>query len=104
MTNETNETNETMRPDVQAYLIQAAVSIAESQGFVPADEAAMMEWMRANRVAICEKAKELQWALLEKYTKQEARVKSILSTRVWVQVQRDELRRKEVQAYEAALA
>ncbi len=94
---------ETMRTDVQAYLVQAGINVAKREGFQPESMEQMTEWMQRNRVAICEEACDLQAALLEKLTKQQDRITSIMSMRVWATVQRQELRRKEMEAYTQAL-
>ena len=99
----TTPTTETMRPDVQAYLIQATTTLAQQQGFTPQSVEQMGEWMQSNHQAICKEAQRLQDALLEKLTKHQDRVTSILSARVWATVQRQELHRKEMEAYNRAL-
>ena len=55
-----------MRPEIQAYMVQASVEIAKKQGFVPANENEVGCWMMNNREAIVRRAIELQWDLLDK--------------------------------------
>lgn len=45
-------------PDVAAYLVQAAIQIAEEQGFQPENEEAMRQWLQANTQAVGERAQE----------------------------------------------
>ena len=53
--------------DVEAYLIGAAVRMAEEQGLGTATERAMMEWISNNHVAICERARQDMHNLLMKF-------------------------------------
>lgn len=92
-----------IRPDVQAYLIQAGINVAKREGFQPQSIEQMAKWMQRNHVAICEEARSLQSALLEKITKQQDRITDIFSVRVWTTIQRQNLRESEIMAYEEAL-
>ncbi len=89
--------------DVKAYIAQAATIVAQEQNFIPENEASMLDWLILNRVAIMQKASALQSELLEKITKQQDKVTRILSTRVWSEINRRELNRRENLEYNAIL-
>jgi hypothetical protein len=88
--------DEQMRPDVQAYMIQAAIEIANKANFTPASEAEMEEWLVSNREAICKRSIELQWDLLNKLVKNgnTKRVGLILCAQVWKTVNIEQIRKQ----------
>jgi len=92
----------TIPEDVKAYMTQAATEIAKEQGFVPENENVMTEWLMTNRVAICERASKLMWALLEKMKQPE--VTSVLSASTWARVRNSENNRIANRAINDALA
>jgi hypothetical protein len=84
----------TMRPEIQAYMVQASVEIAKKQGFVPADENDVGCWMMNNREAIVKRAIEIQWSLLDrlgKNRKAKDALVTILSAQVWLAANQDKV-------------
>ena len=85
---------ERMRPEIQAYMVQAAVEIAKKQKFVPANENDVGCWMMNNREAIVKRAIEIQWELLDKLEsnpKAKAALVTILTAQVWLAANRDKV-------------
>ena len=83
-----------MRPEIQAYMVQASVEIAKKQGFVPADENDVGCWMTNNREAIVRRAIELQWELLDKLNSDpeaKAALFTILTAQVWLAANRNQV-------------
>ena len=83
-----------MRPEIQAYMVQASVEIAKKQGFVPADENDVGCWMTNNREAIVKRAIELQWELLDKMNSDpeaKAALFTILTAQVWLAANKDKV-------------
>ena len=83
-----------MRPEIQAYMVQASVEIAKKQGFVPADENDVGCWMTNNREAIVKRAIELQWELLDKLNSDpeaKAALFTILTAQVWLAANKDKV-------------
>ena len=76
-----------MRPEIQAYMVQASVEIAKKQGFVPADENDVGCWMMNNREAIVKRSIEIQWGLLDRLRKNPETMRAlatILGAQVWL--------------------
>ena len=83
-----------MRPEIQAYMVQASVEIAKKQGFVPANENDVGCWMTNNREAIVKRAIELQWELLDKLNSDpeaKAALFTILTAQVWLAANKDKV-------------
>ena len=83
----------TMRPEIQAYMVQASVEIAKKQGFVPADENDVGCWMTNNREAIVKRSIEIQWGLLDRLRKNPETMRAlatILGAQVWLTANRNQ--------------
>jgi len=93
-----------IRPDIQAYMIQAAQNIAAAQSFVPASEAETLAWMTANAAPICEEAKRIMRDLLNKVARSKGKVERIMTTRVWTDINRRELTRRENRSFDEILS
>lgn len=97
---------ENIPKDATAYMLQATTEIAKETGFSPRSESDLGIWMVANRVAICERAKELQWALLAKLLRHDVkeRVGKLMADTVWHGVRQQEINRHATAAISEALA
>ncbi len=82
-----------MRPEIAAYMVEAAVEIAKKQGFVPANENEVGCWMMNNREAIVKRTIEIQWSLLDRLKKNPDAMRAlstILSAQVWIKANIDQ--------------
>jgi hypothetical protein len=85
-----------MRPEIAAYMVEAAVEIAKKQGFVPANENEVGCWMMNNREAITKRSIEIQWGLLDRLKKHPEAMRTpstILSAQVWLAANREQVNR-----------
>ena len=85
-----------MRPEIAAYMIEAAVEIAKEQGFVPANENEVGCWMMNmnNREAIVKRSIEIQWGLLDRLRKNPETMRAlatILGAQVWLAANRNQV-------------
>lgn len=81
-----------MRPEIAAYMVEAAVEIAKEQGFVPANENEVGCWMMNNREAIVKRSIEIQWGLLDRLRKNPETMRAlstILGAQVWLAANRE---------------
>jgi hypothetical protein len=85
-----------MRPEITAYMIEAAVEIAKERGFVPANENEVGCWMMNNREAIVKRSIEIQWGLLDRLRKNPETMRAlatILGAQVWLAANRNQVNR-----------
>jgi hypothetical protein len=82
-----------MRPEIAAYMIEAAVEIAKEQGFSPANENEVGCWMMNNREAIVTRAIDIQRGILDRRDNREAMraLSTILSAQVWLAANRNQV-------------
>ena len=83
-----------MRPEIAAYMIEAAVEIAKKQGFFPASANEVGCWMMNNREAIVKRSIEIQWGLLDRLRKNPETMRAlatILGAQVWLAANRDQV-------------
>jgi hypothetical protein len=92
--------------DVKSYMILACEELAKEQNFTPKSEEDTMKWLLDNQKKICLKAQELQWDLLNKLNKPGAmeKVGRIMSTKVWVEINKRNLYKKANESYNETLA
>ena len=90
-------------PDAAKYLEEAAMSVATEQGFKPASEAEMGNWLNDNIKEIAQTAIDMQQALLEKVLKDQERITKVFTARVWGEIRRRPINRAENKAINEAL-
>jgi len=82
-----------MRPEIAAYMVEAAVEIAKEQGFVPANENEVGCWMMNNREVIVSRAIDIQRGILDRINNKKAKnaLVTILSAQVWLAANQDKV-------------
>ena len=74
-----------MRPEIAAYMIEAAVEIAKKQGFVPANENEVGCWMMSNREVIVRRAIDIPRCILDRIDKKSMKaLATIIGAQVWL--------------------
>ncbi len=82
-----------MRPEIAAYMIEAAIEIAKEQGFVPANENEVGCWMMNHREAIVKRAIDIQRGILDRINNKKAKnaLVTILAAQVWLKANTDKV-------------